>query len=178
MASLLTISTLLSVALAQTKTVTLPFIGYGDTTFYASVISAEPSQTIFALACAPTSDCGFFPQQLLTYGPSTYVMDMSEPGDEDFTATADCSIGTVTAVCKESASGSEANFPGSSTETYSDVTHLPVIVTAGVDKLGASADATPTSNGGSKGSTSVAATKGGSADATLATSTHTSFGIE
>ncbi|KAL5422693.1 hypothetical protein PMIN06_008611 [Paraphaeosphaeria minitans] len=173
MASLLTISTLLSVALAQTKTVTLPFIGYDDTTIYASVISAKPSETVFALACAPSTDCGLFPQQLLTYGPSTYVMDMSEPGDEDFTATADCSIGMATAVCKESASGSEANFPGSSTETYSNITHLPVIVTAGADKLSASAAATPTSNASPERSTSVDATTGGSPDATMATSTHT-----
>ncbi|KAF2439250.1 hypothetical protein P171DRAFT_525762 [Karstenula rhodostoma CBS 690.94] len=176
MASLLTISTLLSIALAQTTTITVPFIGLEDTTIYASVVSAKPTETVFALACATgtdANDCGFFPQQLLTYGPSTYVMDMSEPGDEDFTATADCSFGTATAICKESASGSEANSPGSSTETYSEgVTRLPIIVTAGADKLGASADATPTSHGSSKGSTNAAATTGDSADATMATSTH------
>ncbi|KAJ4355464.1 uncharacterized protein N0V89_003480 [Didymosphaeria variabile] len=174
MASLFTFSTLLSLALAQTTTIKLPFIGYDDMTIHASVVSAKPSQTVFALAC-PTgtdgSECGLFPQQLLTYGPSIYVMDMSEPGDEDFSMTQDCSIGVATATCKESASGSEANFPGSSTETYEDITRLPVTITAGAEKLAASADATPTPDASSKGSSSAVATTGGSASATMATST-------
>lgn len=177
MASLITISTLLSLALAQTTTITLPFLAYEEFPIHASVVSAKPSQTIFALACpsgTDGSDCGFFPQQLLTYGPSTYVMDMSEPGDDEFSMTQDCSIGVATATCKESASGSEANFPGSSTETYEgeEVTHLPVTITAGANKLAANADATPTPDASSsKGSSSAVATTGGSASATLATST-------
>lgn len=182
MSPLFIISTLLSIALAQTTTITVPFAGYEDTTIHASVISAKPAATVLALACPPGTDsdnCGLFPQQLLTYGPSTYVMDMSEPGDDDFTMTADCSFGSTTALCKESASGSEANFPGSSTETYSGdggwtgVTHLPVTITAGAEKLAASVEASPTPNGSSKGIASAAATTGGSANATSAIPTAT-----
>lgn len=39
------------------------------------------------------------PQQLLTHGPSTYVIHMPEPSDENFTATVDCSIGPDAAIC-------------------------------------------------------------------------------
>jgi hypothetical protein len=98
-------------------------------------------------------------------------MDMSEPGDDEFTMTLDCSIGTATAVCKESASGSEANFPGSSTEIYSGITHLPVIITAGANKLGVSADTTPTLDGSLKVRMSAVANTDNSANTTLATST-------
>ncbi|KAJ4290478.1 hypothetical protein N0V90_010695 [Kalmusia sp. IMI 367209] len=139
MASLFTISTLLSLALAQTTTIKVPFLGWEDTTLLASVISAKPAATVLSLACPTGTDadeCGLFPQQILTYGPSTYKMDMSAPGDGTFTMTQDCSIGASRVVCKESASGSEANFPGSSTETYegdgwTGVTSLPVTITAG-----------------------------------------------
>jgi hypothetical protein len=55
----------------------------------------------------------------------------------DFTATQDCVIASSSAVCKESASGSEAVSPGSSTTTYesSMIGRLTVMVTAGTDKL-------------------------------------------
>lgn len=84
--------------------------------------------------------------------------------------TQDCSIASSTALCKESASGSEANFPGSSTETY-DVSAMAVVITAGVDKLAAGADATATADGSSKQSTSIAASTGGSVDTTSAAPT-------
>ena len=94
--------------------------------------------------------------------------------------TQDCSVGVSTAVCTESASGSEANFPGSSTVTYGEgeeemgeVATIPVTITAGANKLGASADAAPTSDASSEENTSVAASTGGSADVPSATSTQT-----
>lgn len=102
--------------------------------------------------------------------------DPKFPGDNDFTATQDCSITSSKAVCKESAAGTSANFPGSSTVTYEkggeegEVTTFPVTITAGLDKLAASASASPTSTGSSKETTSAS----GSANATLATSTRTS----
>jgi len=177
MASLFTTTLMLGVALAQTTTLTLPFIGYDQMTLQASVVSAKPSQTVFALACpsgTDANDCGLFPQQLLTYGPSVYIMDMSEPGDDDFTMTQDCSVGPQTAICKESASGSEANFPGSSTETYTEVTSMPVTITAGAEKLAASAEATVTSSGSGSESESVATSSGAqTSTGTLSTATQT-----
>lgn len=72
-------------------------------------------------------------------------MDESDPSPgSDFTATQDCVVspsagrgGGSGPVCKESAGGSEANFPGSSTTTYevSDVASMLVVVTAGAEKL-------------------------------------------
>lgn len=78
MPSLLIIPALLSVAIAQTTTISVPFFGFDNFTVQASVVSVKPSATVLALACPSNADeCGLFPQQILTYGPSTYVMDMS-----------------------------------------------------------------------------------------------------
>jgi hypothetical protein len=151
MATTHVLSTVLSLALAQQTTLTLPFFGYDGDSFVASVVSAQSDATVFALACPPESaGCGLFPYQTLTYGPSTYKMDMSFPGDGVFTMTQDCVLASSSAVCKESASGSEANDPGSSTATYegSDEGNVPVTVTAGGDKLGTSAKPTPTPTSG------------------------------
>jgi hypothetical protein len=115
-----------------------------EPTLYASVVSANPTATTLALACL--DDCGLFPAQTLTYGASTWKMDMSVPGDGAFTMTQDCAFAESTAVCKESASGSEANFPGSSTETYSWTGYASIVVTVteGVGMLGAEATGTAT----------------------------------
>lgn len=46
----------------------------------------------------------------------------------------DCSLdGTKSAVCVESFGGTEANFPGITTETYTgtDLPYMPVVITAG-----------------------------------------------
>jgi hypothetical protein len=69
---------------------------------------------------------------------------MGDPSpDSDFTATVDCVI-KGSAVCKEWATGTEANFPGSSTTTYEaeSVGTFGLLVTAGMDKLNAKAAAT------------------------------------
>jgi hypothetical protein len=169
MATSLVLSTLLGLALAQQTTLNLPFLGYDGVGFVASVVSAKPDATVFALNCPPHSgDCGLFPYHTLTYGPSTYKMDMSAPG-EGFTMTQDCMLASSSAVCKESASGSEANFPGSSTETYegTDMGNAAVTVTTGSDKLAAAAKVTPT--GGGSGSPS--ATAGSAAKSTGASIT-------
>ncbi|KAJ4318877.1 hypothetical protein N0V94_004207 [Neodidymelliopsis sp. IMI 364377] len=61
---------------------------------------------------------------------------MSDP-NTDFTATQDCMPAPSSIVCKESAGGSEANFPGSSTTTYegTETGKLTLTVTAGKEKL-------------------------------------------
>jgi hypothetical protein len=148
MSTSLLISILAGLAIAQTTTLTIDFYGYDSTNFVAAVVSAQPSATVLSLGCPQSSECGLFPYQTLTYGPSTYKMDMSVPG-EGFTMTQDCKTTSGTAVCVESASGSEANFPGSSTETYDVATDggVTVTVTEGAEKLGKSAMATPTGSG-------------------------------
>ncbi|KAF2114726.1 hypothetical protein BDV96DRAFT_84102 [Lophiotrema nucula] len=178
MASILLLSSILAFSTAQTTTLTLPFYGYDDMPIVGSIVSADSSATILQLACVEgtdASDCGLFPYQTLTYGPSTYHMDMSVPGD-GFTMTQDCVVATSSAVCKESAGGSEANDPGSSTTTYegSDVTGLPVTVTSGAEKLTASAPLRPTASAttGSGASQTAASVTGlsGTRSATVATS--------
>lgn len=128
-----------SMAFAQQQgsstVLTLPFYGYDSVSIVGSVVSADKAATTLALACATMdSDCGLFPLQTLTFGPSTYKMDMSDGG---FTGTQDCKTSATPAICMESASGSEANFPGSSTTSYegTDVTSFPVTVTGGLEKL-------------------------------------------
>jgi hypothetical protein len=168
--------------LAQsTTTITLPFYGYDQQSIDASILGVTRGATTMALACDThisdyANNCGLFPYQTLTYGPSTYNMYMSDDG---FTGTQDCKQAVATAstdgqlatatagVCAEWNTGSSANFPGSSTTTY-DVTNLAVTVTAGAQLLkgsgGASASASATA--GSSTSTGSGASSGSSAAST------------
>ncbi|KAF2123438.1 hypothetical protein P153DRAFT_371637 [Dothidotthia symphoricarpi CBS 119687] len=159
MVSKIIFSSILSLALAQSTTITVPGIGYDETSFLASIVSANSAATTILLSCPEGEDCGLFPRQTLVYGPSTYNMDMSDPST-DFTATQDCVIAASSAICKETAGGSEANFPGSSTETYdaTDVGSMILTVTKGAEKMTASASATPT---GSNKVVAVASTGNG-----------------
>lgn len=138
--ALMLLATPLLAQAQQSTVLTLPFYGYDSQPIVASVVSANSAATTLALACRPGtdgSDCGLFPAQTLTVGPSTYNMFMGE--GTAFTGTQMCSTqGTTAAVCMESAGGSEANFPGSSTTSYegTDVAVFGVTVTAGADRLG------------------------------------------
>lgn len=146
------ISALLGIAASQV-TLTAPNIGYSEEaiTIAGSIVSAGPDATTIKLGCPSTSlDCGLFPEQTFVYGPSTYNMNMGDPSeDADFTGTQDCIVASTAATCMESFSGTEANFPGSSTEEYSEIGSLLIQITAGSDKLTApaSAKATPTASG-------------------------------
>lgn len=142
MISTLVLSTILSVAAGQqTSTLTLPNVGGDSNSVAASVVTAASGATTLELHCVE-SPCGLFPAHTLVYGPSTYNVDMSDP-DTDFTATQDCDLASSTAVCRETAGGSEANFPGSSTTTYegTEIGSVTITVTAGVDKLAQSGSA-------------------------------------
>lgn len=163
------LSTIISLAAAQQdNTLTVPFVGGDVNTIEASLIGANSAATTLALACPTDTDCGLFPGHTLIVGPSTYHVDMNDPNTgRDFTMTMDCALASSSAVCQESASGTEANFPGSSTETYegTDVGKLTVTVTAGADKLAqtgsagaSSATASQTSAQSASGSTSAAST--------------------
>ncbi|KAG9195075.1 hypothetical protein G6011_00195 [Alternaria panax] len=174
MASKLVFATIISLAAAQqgsTTIISVPWIGIGSTDapsvfteFHASVITANPTATTLSLACAASLDCGLFPAQTLIVGPSTYNMDMGDPSPEsDFTATMDCVV-AKSAVCEESASGSEANFPGSSTTTYDAdmVGTFGLMITAGADKLDAQAAVTTTETSESSATTKTAQSMSGS----------------
>jgi hypothetical protein len=151
--SLISLAAAQNAPLSDSTTVSVPWIGLESdspsvfTDIYASVVTANPTATTLALACATASiNCGLFPAETLVFGPSTYNLDMGDPSPEsDFTATMDCVV-AKSAVCKESASGTEANFPGSSTETYDaeSVGTFGLIITAGADKLNFKAEATTT----------------------------------
>ncbi|KAL1796006.1 hypothetical protein ACET3X_006230 [Alternaria dauci] len=174
MASRFIFTSLVSLVAAQkasTTTISVPWIGVASTDappvftdFYASVITAGPTATTLSLACASSLDCGLFPAQTLVVGPSTYNINMGDPSpDSDFTATMDCVI-AKSAVCKETAGGSEANFPGSSTTTYDAemVGTFGVIVTAGADKLNIQAATTTTEAAGSSATSKGAHSMSGS----------------
>lgn len=166
MSSILILASLLGFAAAQSTTLSIPFYGLDNQSIDASIVAANPTATTMALACPPgtdSNDCGLFPDMTFVYGPSTYHMDMGVGDANAFTGTADCSRGENTALCTESAGGSEANFPGSSTTTYEgeDIYTLPVVVTSGAEKLG-SAQATATGGASASGS----ASRSGSSSAT------------
>lgn len=93
--------------------------------------------------------------------------------DGGFTMTQDC---ISTSICAESAGGSGANFPGSSTTTYEadDIETMPVTVTAGASKITAAAagSATATTSAGSttmSSSSELASASSASAGAKLTT---------
>ncbi|KAF1922677.1 uncharacterized protein M421DRAFT_77394 [Didymella exigua CBS 183.55] len=146
MRSTFVLAALLWLAAAQTSVVSIPFYILDTQSIEASIISANPSATTMALNCpagTDASDCGLFPEMILIYGPSTYHLDMGVGDAQVFTGSVDCNR-AATVTCIEFASGSEANFPGSSTTTYEseEILTLPVTVTSGAEKLGAQASAT------------------------------------
>merc|ERR1711939_443506 len=94
-----------------------------------------------------------------------------------FTGRIDCSLdSTISAVCVESFGGSEANFPGESTETYTgtDFQYMPVFITAGAAVGTGSTAASTTSSAGSSSQTQTSSGEGSSGSVKqTATSTST-----
>ncbi|GIZ36744.1 hypothetical protein CKM354_000021100 [Cercospora kikuchii] len=140
--SITTLLSILPLAMSQsTKTLQLPFYGYDTFSIDASVLAVQDSLTTMTLACPSTAEeCGLFPTQILTYGPSSYRMTMG--ADADFTGYQDCNV--AQSVCTESAGGPGANFPGMSTTTYDDAETFAVTVTGGVEKLSGGGEAVET----------------------------------
>jgi hypothetical protein len=163
----LILSTLLSLAAAQqTRTITIPNVGGDSNDVAASVVTAANGATTLELHCVE-SPCGLFPKHTLVYGPSTYNVDMSDP-NTDFTATMDCDLASSTAVCRETAGGSEANFPGSSTTSYegTEIGSATITITAGADKLAQTGSAS--SSAASQTSAQSASSSAGTARTTPA----------
>ncbi|KAF2753051.1 hypothetical protein EJ05DRAFT_230939 [Pseudovirgaria hyperparasitica] len=150
MVSTLLLSSLIGTALAQSTSVTSFFFAAGDVqSLVASVVSADATATTFEMTCPSDvdgSDCGFRPPvHVVNQNQNTWITSLAT-AEPDFTYAATCTVSETLAVCAESAAGSEANFPGSSTETYTlsetdeyGYISVPVTITAGLEKL---ADAT------------------------------------
>ncbi|KAE8451133.1 hypothetical protein EG329_004805 [Mollisiaceae sp. DMI_Dod_QoI] len=164
---------MVTLSLAQTSTVSL-YIPDADTqSLVASIVGSDATATTYAFQCAPgtdSDDCGFPGTYTLTEGPSTAVYtfpaEMDENGTVAFTGYYDCSLAPSSAVCVESFGGTEANFPGMSTETYSgtDYTSMPVVITAGAvvaSNTGSSVPASTTTSGSSQATNT--STSGGTA---------------
>ncbi|KAH9217377.1 hypothetical protein DL95DRAFT_105613 [Leptodontidium sp. 2 PMI_412] len=193
--SSITLSTLAIVggALAQTSTVTLYIPGADPQSLVGTVVGTASSLTTYALQCANTDECGFPGQFTVTENASTakYTVDPENGADGvlAFTGRVECSLdSTVSAVCVESFGGTEANFPGVTTETYTgtDFQYMPVYITAGaaagtgstpsstVASTTSGASSSQTSNLATKTSSSASSSEGSSNKVAQTTSADTS----
>lgn len=85
----------------------------------------------------------------------------------------ECSLaGTTSAVCIESHGGSQANFPGISTETYTgtDQPYIPITITARA--AGANSIASPSTTGSGTEATQTSGTGAGEGAEVAATTTN------
>ncbi|KFZ14291.1 hypothetical protein V501_03322 [Pseudogymnoascus sp. VKM F-4519 (FW-2642)] len=165
---------LATVSAAQTVTLYVP--GTDEQPLVASIIGSDATATTYAISCDPgasAQDCGIEGTITLTEGPTTAkytIAPVIDPnGQTAFAGQVDCSLaGTTSAVCVESFGGSEANFPGVSTETYTgtDQPYMPVTIIAGA--VGANRIASPSTTGSGSESTQ---TSGAGAGAGAAMST-------
>jgi hypothetical protein len=144
---------------AQSTLATSLFIPEADPqSLVASVIAVQDAATTYAIGCPPgtdSNDCGFPAPWTMIYGSDFYDAHTTDAGA--FTESDHCTLhGTTGAVCTISLGGSEANGQGATTTTLgpSDMTFLPVTITAGVEKLTAAATgaASPTATGSKTGS--------------------------
>ncbi|OJD35186.1 gpi anchored [Diplodia corticola] len=169
-------------AVAQ-STITTSWLAAGfDNTPVASVIAADGDVVTYSIGCSYSDitegECGIPAAFTVTAGPSIleyHYTDDSVASDytADFTMAVSCAIdGTTQAVCVESAGGTEANFPGETTETLTgtDVAWGPLIITAGVEKLSASAGASATGSASASTATGAASESGSSAQSGSRTS--------
>ncbi|RAL07583.1 putative GPI anchored cell wall protein [Aspergillus homomorphus CBS 101889] len=200
--NLLTITATLGLAtLTTAATTTIDLFQPGEETIpyddvEASIIDVNGDTTTVAIVCGPSaaaSTCGLHSPVTITEGPSTFtvsaVITSSTDGAEyTVTLVEDCDITSVTqgASCSISMDATVA-FSGETT-SYSTsgaaslparlMKYAPVTVTAGAEKLSASAKATGTSSGssesGSKSDSTTAAT--GSAATETASASNTSSG--
>ncbi|KAG4420754.1 hypothetical protein IFR04_006140 [Cadophora malorum] len=184
---------LASISLAQTSTVNLYIPGADTQSLIGEVVGTASSTTTYALQClTPGEECGFRGQFTITENAATAKYTMPAENGEDgvlaFTGRIDCSLdSTISAVCVESFGGSEANFPGESTETYTgtDFQYMPVFITAGAavgtgstaasttSSAGSSSQTQTSSGGGSSGSVKQTGTSTGALSVGTATSTST-----
>ncbi|KAH8799853.1 hypothetical protein F5884DRAFT_838570 [Xylogone sp. PMI_703] len=163
------------VSLAQTSVVTLYIPGADVQPLAGSIVGSDATATTYVLQCAPGTDsdnCGFDGPFTLTEGPKTAIYTLPAVQDENdnilFAGYIDCSLaGTTSAVCIQSFGGSEANFPGQTTVTYTgtDVEYMPVTITARAAAKptagGSPSSAAPSTTPAASGPTSTAAKPSG-----------------
>jgi len=167
-----------SISFAQTGTITLLVPGADPQPLVASIVGSDATATTYAVQCSPGTDsdnCGFVGVFTLTEGPATaaytYGPMVDDNGTVALTGYIDCSLaGTTSAVCIESFGGTEANFPGISTETLTgtDLPYMLVVITAqAVASDGSSSSVVPsnTQTGSKATSNSVAGAKTSSSGA-------------
>ncbi|KAJ1715494.1 hypothetical protein NYO67_2398 [Aspergillus flavus] len=139
---------------------TIPWPRGSDATATTYSITCAPSPTASASDDDDDYECGLGPGFTLTDASPTTIMEMNDK--PNFSMTINCSVaGTTSAVCTGIGDGPEANFPGTiiSTIQQSEMSYLPVTITAGsVTSVAATASATTTTESGSKATTSAAQT--------------------
>ncbi|KAF2166884.1 hypothetical protein M409DRAFT_22936 [Zasmidium cellare ATCC 36951] len=128
---------------------------------HASIISATPNETAYALGCtdnATTSGCGYNPPITVTEGESTIIFTNTYEGDQT-TMTAEpltmqCQLvgahlydtpmhGATSAVCTgASAIAGLGRVQSTSTLASSEINYVPVTITAGAQKLAAASTMT------------------------------------
>lgn len=160
--------TLSLVGAAAAETVTSLFLpDFDPQPLVGSVMDHSGSTTTILIDCRPGTDgndCGVpLGGFIVTQAPDAIQFDVGNKGSS-FYMTVSCDLrNTESVTCVEIASGDDANFPGSSTEVFTDIStnYLPVTITA---------DATATSGSGSA-STSASAHSTSTAAATTTSST-------
>ncbi|OAF55696.1 hypothetical protein VC83_07756 [Pseudogymnoascus destructans] len=175
---------LATVSAAQKATVTLFVPSTDEQPLVASIIGSDATATTYAVSCDPgaeAQDCGVEGTITLTEGPTTVkytIAPVIDPnGQTAFAGHFDCSLaGTTSAVCVESHGGSEASFPGVSTETYigTDQPYIHITIMAGAvganriapSTTGSGAESTQTSGAGAGAGMSATDTKGSGVAAT------------
>ncbi|KAH7062150.1 hypothetical protein B0J12DRAFT_644381 [Macrophomina phaseolina] len=158
-------------AVAQ-STITTSWLAFGfENTPVASVVGADSNAVTYFIECSNADivegNCGLAGGMTITQGASVFEVhytenDVATDYTADFTMDASCAIqGTTAAVCVETDGGAQANFPGVTTETITgtDMSFGTLLITAGFDKLSATA-------GGSASGTHASATGPSSASET------------
>ncbi|KAJ5480679.1 hypothetical protein N7539_006573 [Penicillium diatomitis] len=164
------------VATAQSSVVSLFMPDTDPQPLAASIVGQSSGKVTYSINCPAGTDptnCGMGPGMLYTSAPNDIEWSIVEPSD-DFTARIVCSMGgTTTAKCTEMMGGSAANFPGTSTLdlAQSQITYLPVTVTAGAITAGdstttATASATSTISKASSAAPSTVSKASGAASST------------
>ena len=150
-----------SSAMADDTVVQVFIAGADAQSLVASVVSANPTSTEFAITCptgTDSSDCGF-PDgiNLQQLHSSVWIGSANDGGSAVFSFDCTVNAQATQAACVVSVGGPAANDPGVATSTLSgtDVQFFPVTVTAGQQKLGATGGSVPTGSTGSSASGSA-----------------------
>ena len=170
-----------SVATAQlTTSIWMPGAANANQSFVGSVIAQQDDRTTLSLAfdedAIETEYYGSGPD-LVTVGGTTYVAYEATATDEDFTVTVNLACNrengsavptcTVTTKAEGAAATSVSDFPQGTTTMSGDeqyfLNNFKLVITAGTEKLSASAAATPTGSGApsTSGASSAASSRTG-----------------